>query len=206
MNLENDIKSRSLRMLRPVFDNWFQILKRYLDELDHEDCQWWYNERATLSSLAAAIWKADGIALEEYCTKKGKKSETWTGRCDLYFKLGRHNFACEAKQIWCAIGRRATIGIGFKKINDAVNMACREARNLDKDEGRRLGICFAIPYLPPSDSDKQIVEQQVAKWLKAMTAVNYSLIAWSFPEKTRLLSGYKEYIYPGTVVLIREIK
>ena len=191
-------------MLRPVLEQWFEVLKRYLDSFKKQrDRQWWYNERATLSSLAAAVWIADGIALEEYRTKKGKKSEKWAGRCDLFFRLGTHDFACEAKQVWCSFGSGATKTL--EKIKNALSIACKDAGNLDKNEGRRLGICFVIPYLPPSGTRQIIVDQQITRWLEAIMTLDYSLISWVFPKNTRSPVD-DSYIYPGVVMLIKEIK
>lgn len=201
MNPESYVNSGSLRVLHPVLHAWFEVMEKYLEGFDYTDCQWWYNERATLSSLAAAVWRAGGIALEEYCTEKGKKGDSWSGRCDLYFSLKTQGFACEAKQIWCAVGRQAQPSLG--KIKDALSTACSDARDLGKNEGRRLGICFAIPYLPPRD--KHIVDQQVLKWLKELISLKYSAIAWAFHEKTRSLTNENGYVYPGVAVLVQEV-
>jgi len=200
MALENYINSGSLRVLRPVLLAWFEVLEKYLESFDYKDCQWWYNERATLSSLAAAVWMAGGIALEEYCTTKGKKGNSWSGRCDLYFSLRTRDFACEAKQVWCAIGRKAKKGL--EKIDNALSTACNDAKGLGKNEGERLGICFAIPYLPPSD--KHIVDNQLLNWSKELKEVAFSSIAWAFPKKSRYMVTGNGYVYPGVAVLIKE--
>ncbi len=201
MILESYLNSGSLRVLRPVLLAWFEVIEKYSESFGYEDCQWWYNERATMSSLAAAVWRAGGIALEEYGTKKGKKGDSWSGRCDMYFSLKTQDFACEAKQVWCAIGRRAKAGLG--KITDALTTACSDARCLGKNQGRRLGICFAIPYLPPSDKD--IVDHQLLNWSKGLIGVDYTSIAWAFPKKARSMALDDGYVYPGAVVLIREV-
>jgi hypothetical protein len=201
MSPENFINSGSLRVLRPVFVAWFEIMEMYLESFDYKDCQWWYNERATLSSLAAAVWRAGGIALEEYCLEKGKKGDLWTGRCDLYFRLKTQDFACEAKQLWCSIGRKGKPGLG--NIKDVLSTACRDARVIGKNEGRRLGICFAIPYLPPSDKD--IVDNQLLNWSKKLKGIDFDSIAWFFPKMARSMAIENGNVYPGVVMLIKEI-
>jgi len=201
MEIESGVNSGNIKSLKKVFESWHEILEIYIRTSGYEDCPWWYNERATLSSLSAAIWKSNGIALEEYCTEKGKKDDEYSGRCDMYFYKGSNGFACESKQVWCAIGRRAKIGL--KKIESSINIACKDARNLNKNEGRRLGICFAVPYLPPSD--KPYIETRLGKWINQIQTLDYSSISWFFPSKTRYLENENGYFYPGVAVFVKEV-
>lgn len=198
------VNSGNLRSLKPIVDEWIDvILQKYVDYFSMEDVPWWYNERATLSSLAAAAWMAQGIALEEYKTQKGKKSNPRTGSCDLF--LGAESgawFECEAKQTWCAVGRRARNG--FESAKSGLKDACDNAKKLRKTEGvRRLGLCFLIPYLPIGDKD--YVVEQIEKWLKDLDGLKRDCIAWAFPEKTRYIEGSDKQIYPGVVLLVKEV-
>lgn len=63
---------------------------------DVPDVPWWYNVRASVGLLAAAVWKTGGYAFEEYSTKKKSK----VGRVDLEFGTGNEAFIVEAKQCW----------------------------------------------------------------------------------------------------------
>ena len=66
-----------------------------------DDCLYWYNERATVGSLAGAIWRTGGFAVEEYREPKKRKGKHYMGRTDLWFSLGENNRKCyvvEAKQ------------------------------------------------------------------------------------------------------------
>jgi len=202
MNIQSYINSGTIRSLHPILTAWLEVIGKYLDCFDNEDCPWWYNERATLSSFAAAVWAAGGIALEEYATVKGKSRESWTGRCDLYIGISSQEFACEAKQAWCPIGRKSQNG--FIKAEAGLNSACKDARELDKGEGRRLGICFAVPYLAPRD--EKHIEHQVKVWLQAVQGLDCSSIAWVFPEKAkRRIETENGYFYPGVAVMIKEV-
>ena len=203
MKLESYINSGKIRALHPVFKSWIDTNSEYLKYFDIPDCPWWYNERASLSTFAAAVWKANGIALEEYSIDKGKKHETWSGRCDLFIGLRSYQFACEAKQSWCPIGRNARNGI--TNLKNSLKEACKDARKLNKDEGRRLGICFAVPYLPPRDND--FIEKQLESWIKTIyESVEYDSIAWFFSEKIRRTKRNDNgYFYPGIAVIIKEI-
>lgn len=203
MNLESYINSGTIRSLHPILKSWINTNLEYLEYFDIPDCSWWYNERASLSSFAAAVWKANGIALEEYAIDKGKEHELWSGRCDLFIGLPSYQFACEAKQAWCPIGRTAKNGI--VNLKKGLTEACQDARKLPKEEGRRLGICFAVPYLPPRDNE--FIEEQLEHWLNSIcNSVNYDSIAWLFPREIRWnMKTANGIYYPGIVVIIKEI-
>lgn len=207
--MENTIKneyvnSGNIKSLYLILTNWIEINKRFLEHFEYKDSPWWYNERATLSSLAAATWLSGGIALEEYSTvKKYNEEKSWSGRCDLYIgtpsKIG---FACEAKQAWCPIGKKAENGI--VNAEKALNVACNDAKKLDGDEGSPLGICFAVPYLP--SRDENIIEEQLSNWLQLIEKIDHSSIAWIFPERARFsIESKNNYYHPGVVLLIREL-
>lgn len=82
--------------------------------------------------------------------------------------------------------------------------ACADARKLTKNEGRRLGLCFAVPYLPARDKDH--IEQQLKLWLKDLqNTIKYSSIAWAFPEEARYHKSNDGKFYPGVVLLVKEV-
>ena len=203
MQTESYINSGKIRALHPILKSWINTTLEYLKYFDEPDCSWWYNERASLSSFAAAVWKVGGIALEEYAIDKGKEHELWTGRCDLFMGLKSDQFACEAKQAWCPIGRTAKNGI--VNLKKGLTEACKDARKLPKEEGRRLGICFAVPYLPPRDN--KVIEKQLKNWLNSIcNSIDYDAISWLFPPKIRGdMKTVNGFYYPGTVLIIKEI-
>jgi hypothetical protein len=201
MIIDKFINSGSIRSLYPLLEKWIVVVNKYIKFCNCQDCQWWHTEPALISSLAAAAWQIGGIAIEEYCVEKGKKNESWPGQCDLYIDTGNQEFACEGKLICTAIGRQAS-----KKLNDVksgLDSACADARKLNKDEGRRLGVCFVVPYLP--SSDKRYIDQCIYRWLNKIETIGYSSIAWVFPKKTRMLKGDDACFYPGVVLLIKEV-
>lgn len=201
MQIERHINSGSIRQLYPVLQAWADALNQYLTYFDYDDNPWWYNERANLSCLAGAAWKVDGIALEEYRTEKGKVSDRWKGRCDLLLGTRDEIFGCEAKQVWCPVGRKAKKGVQVAK--KGLKKACEDARNLTKDEGRRLGLCFVVPYLPKRDKDH--VDQQIKAWLNDLRNIECCSIAWCFPEMARNLTSTTGEFYPGVVLLVKEV-
>lgn len=100
----------SLRYMRPLLETWLSQQKRGLGILDSNDAPWWYNERASLSILAGAIWLRGGYVIEEHVTTKVSSKESKSGpshvggRGDLYFYFGRSHFVVEAKHYWPILG------------------------------------------------------------------------------------------------------
>src|SRR4051812_574579 len=99
--------------IAPLLKKWIHANREYVHRCVDEDAPWWYLERASVSTVAAAAWLAKGIALEEYTTAKsrlplkGRPRVSQNCRCDLYFSLLKnkkknthHDFICEAKLIW----------------------------------------------------------------------------------------------------------
>jgi hypothetical protein len=68
------------------------------------DVGWWYNERASISLLAAAAGRAGAIALEEYFTDpaplKRRPRKYKYLRQDLCLKVNHSEYVGEAKQVW----------------------------------------------------------------------------------------------------------
>ena len=200
-----DIKAGNIRSLDSVLNKWNKILHKYLEKTHYWDCHWWHIERAILSSFAAAVWLNDGIALEEYSEEKKIKNQnrTYTGRCDLYFEIGKQGFVCEAKKITCGIGGKSKKSNTIDLVKRGLKEACNDARDLLDDSGRRLGMCFVVPRLPKAqikNKDKPIIEfQEIIK-----EKIDYSSIAMVFPQKTEDLNT-ERYHYPGVVLLIKEV-
>ena len=76
---------------------------------------------------------------------------------------------------------------------------------LQKQEGRRLAICFAVPYLPKADQNK--LKSLIMKFIEALsrssaTAYAYYFIADNFEN----CEGDDGRLYPGNAVIIKEIK
>ena len=205
------INTGKIKSLYSVLNKWNEVLHIYLKKSGYEDCHWWHIERAILSSFAAAVWLNDDIALEEYSSeRKGKHGRKYSGRCDLYFKTGKHDFNCEAKKITCGIGGRSKKSNTIKLVKSGLKEAYNDAKKIPKDdeyEGRRLGMCFVVPRLPKTEienKDKPITDfQENIKNNKEK--IGYSSIAMIFPEKTRKQDKEEKHHYPGIVLLIKEV-
>lgn len=202
MDLDSYVNSGNFKSLHPILNEWILCIDKFLSEAD--DRAWWYNERATLSILAAAAWMSGSgnIALEEYVTDKGHKASSYKGRCDLFIGTKSNNYACEAKQIWCSIGGSAKNTQEI--IKKGLKSSEKAARKLQSHEGQRLAITFIVPKLPPSDESN--IDKLLKLWLKEIRTYECSCIAWTFPAKIRRQpSESSGYFYPGVVMIIQEI-
>jgi len=198
-----------LRALRGLLREWTWLNREIARTWGWEDCPWWCNERASISTLAGAVWNSRGIALEEYASRKRKVRGEALGRCDLYFKIGKTGFVAEAKHCWLRAGIRAENLQA--RVSRCLSRACRDARknspSLNKDE-ILLGIAFIVPRIPRSDVDhvgKRIVDVQNV--LEIFAKKKQCAIAWIFPRNSRkLMVAEDDCIYPGIAVLIQRVR
>jgi hypothetical protein len=179
-----------------LLKKWFRILNDW--ESDGQDAAYWYNERATTSTLAAAVWRCNGFALEEYrCSRLYGKQER-LGRADLWFKLAgdTSEYVVEAKQAWPstpkAMGTRAT------ELLDAAS----EQLSHDTYEGAsKVALVFlALRRKEQPDSTGTFLEP----FIEAARKVESEVLAWHFGPRVRALwSERAEAHYPGVIVLAK---
>lgn len=213
MNLQKNIRveiNKPLKSLTPIIKKWIDLIEKYSAKWKNEDALYWYNERATLSTFAGAIWLSGGDALEEFSSTKikstykrsGKQS---SGRTDLRFHWRGEDYIVEAKQISPSL-HKSRIPITVQ-LQGALENACDDVKKFSPQDSRkkfvRIGITFLTPYLPKSrysDIESRILELKTDLNRKH----NYHLLAWLFLDSTRKLQ-YESFIYPGLVIAARVI-
>lgn len=105
---EISVKNEALNSFKPIIMAWFQVLEDYANlsnvgtELDR-DSAFGYRERPQVGFLAAAAWRAGGVALEEWGTSKGDETVQSYGRNDLWIRLGVKEWFIEAKHHFCRL-------------------------------------------------------------------------------------------------------
>jgi hypothetical protein len=139
--------SMQLRPLKPVFEKLRSVHEYYIASLrKNDDCGFWYRERPHIGFLAAAIWLAGGIALEEYGTHKTIKQKRKRGRADLYFKIANSSFYCEAKHLTLTLGKD-TVALSRK--------VCAKLKKQPVDSGYcKLGYVLALCFVTVRVADK----------------------------------------------------
>lgn len=206
-----------LQAINPVLTKWCELVEHY-SKVTNDAC-YWYNERATLSTIASAAWQQEWVALEEYSTKKFRgfdpenqeKPPHGSGRCDifLYNPVAQDGFACEAKQAWQPIGNeRVKNPLGV--VENKRKAAWSDAGRLNKFEAKnRLAITICVPMLafrqaqgwlnPDSATDQILAWCERLKILKDVDSM-----AYVFPSYTRMLSNdEKKRAFPGVALLVR---
>lgn len=218
--LPNDIHGlkiqSTLKGLRPVLQEWIHVVAAYSASYKNEgDVCYWYNERTSVGMLAAAAWRQEWVALEEFTTRKAHKESKGTdasGRCDLKISNSSASYAIEAKQAWQPIGSR--VKDPWRYVNQQRIKATEDARNLFKDQGsHRLGVVFATPRLKVSDAQKgedqfETTTTLINEWLSGLQQLkNVEGYAYIFPARNRRQVGHDDrYIWPGTLMLLKQTR
>lgn len=218
---------KALTPLSAMLKEWIKVNEHYVN-VHGDDACWWYNERATLSSLAGAAWRVGWLALEEYGTTKGDgsrdaatgKPKSKYGRCDMYVTAGdfrsSSSYSVEAKQIWRPIG--PYVANPIEMLEESLKDAWKDAGKLSKEEAdKRLAITFIVPSFPASLlsahacamqdlNEQEIATDLVQRWLdEVVQRIKCDALAYCFPKKARVLrSNRNERIFPGIVSVIRQ--
>jgi hypothetical protein len=204
INTSSGLNIKSLQLLRPVLRKWIQLNNK-LDWFQEQDAPWWYNERASVSFYAGAVWQSKGWSFEEFSTEKiiTSKRNIQIGRCDIVFSINDKAFSAEAKQIW------PTLTSNFKSTTDNVNkslyISCKEAlKNIDIGY-TCLGMVFVTPQLHISKKDH--IDYYIKGLIDQLLRIDFSTIAWVFPKMTRNLrpdNKNRNYIFPGVILIIKK--
>lgn len=210
------VRAGQLQTLKPLLDAWTKAVLHYCKITNHLDNPWWFNERASLSTLAGAAWTLPNwAALEEFNTRKrggilprNKTGDgTRHGRCDLYISQRKgYSYAIEAKQAWQAIGDGQD-GVSTFKMMQA---AWDDVSKLDKKEAdRRLAVTFVIPYLPRKIAKERNAREVVVDWLTSDPFAHRTrkthAQAWVFPANSEEYFNEKTgRVFPGIVALVEE--
>lgn len=207
MLIERGVKINRLSELQPVLEQW-QNLNDDPSWFEDEDAPWWYNERASLSIFAGAIWKSGGSAFEEFSsTKDNGIDQTYSGRCDIEFGVGRSEFMGEAKQCWINLDEDWRENI--KEVHSSIDAARRDVLQVPLWRNHsRLGIVFVVPSI--SKKKKDGVDVYLNSFIEKIIEINNVTVAWVFPRKARCLEPPKNSsaagnIFPGVVILLVEM-
>lgn len=194
--------AKTSKQLDTVLGKWksLQSLKWW----DYEgDAPWWYNERASLSLFAGAVWRSGGWVFEEFSTKrrvpKGRsKYKRSSGRCDIMFGIGKERFIGEAKQCWPNLSRG--IDTGLKEVKQLLEIALKLTSQLPADGFEKMAIVFVTPRI------RQSKKKHIVKRIRQFTAQlrrEEDVTLKSFFPKTGHRVRERGYIYPGVALLIK---
>lgn len=198
----------TLRIVQPVLEKW-QALNQDDFWFEEGDAPWWYNERATLSLFAGAIWQSGGRVFEAFSSRKaigapGRKVNSKSGRGELQFWVGERGFVAEVKQCWPILGR--DMQTARKVVESALSQAKNEVLRLPALDGESLGITFAVPRVHLSR--QEAIDKHLQGFIDQILTIEHTTMAWVFPQVARDRRPPAEeglssdYIFPGVVVLL----
>ncbi|MCL2722875.1 MAG: hypothetical protein FWD69_00410 [Polyangiaceae bacterium] len=177
---------------------WFKVLDQYGDAVP-DDVAYWYNERATLSTLAGALWRSGGVVLEEYSTVRvddGSRALESHGRVDLWCKIGEADYTIEAKQGYCK-GHKEFNSLAADRLKEASNQC-----NTDKYPGTyQLAMVFIVPSLKERPTDMR-------EWVDVVQSFNADLadlkaLYLDVEGPQSKMGEAKDRYFPGVVLLAR---
>jgi hypothetical protein len=176
------------------------LLQEYEELFDGEDCVYWYNENAVTSLLAGSIWKAGGIAFQEFNCQR----EEGLGRADLWFQLDGKPYLVEAKIIYPT---------SAKGVNDRASKALGAAEaqvlGVTNDKGTRVALCFVSPKISQRGrSASEDVGKEMEKIAKALQDRDDIQIYLSYQTKKDYWDSDKltgrdgsDHRWPGTFIV-----
>ncbi|MEK1941642.1 MAG: hypothetical protein AAAB16_14830 [Pseudomonas sp.] len=195
------ISCSTLQPLSPVLRSWIACVQRYIDVWDGDDLPYWYNERANISILAGAAWKADWTAIEEYQITKvateASQQGTSIGRNDLYVANEIYGFCIEAKVAYVDI---EDLNTAKKHIVGRCSQAIFDAGRLDYDEPR-LGAVFVAPYSVGVEAS----EEQIRLFQESILTCDSQALAWLTPTNAMKTASHDNKYYPMVALMLMTV-
>jgi hypothetical protein len=154
--------------------------------------------------LAGAVWKLrtarDDYAFEEYSSVKKRKKKRIAGRLDLEFSVSKQRFIAEAKQCWLRSPKNERF---VERIIDAIKRAGQDVPGFKPYGMRRLAVVFGVPSFKQSNLAE--LQDHIDRFIKDAVQIDAHAVAWAFP-KLRRTPIWEDFIYPGVVLWVKEIK
>jgi hypothetical protein len=189
-----------LRDFDDLLWEWTSIIERTVRVWHPAGIPWWNTERASLSLFAGAIWKAGGIAFEEFSAERvSSPNNARRGRIDLYFSYWGKDFVAEAKQCWPNVGHR-TQQPAQEVVATSLQQAICEVQTVAAEYNQKLAIVFATPWFPIAEM--QEIGQCLKYWQREAEAVvcDCKAVYWLRECSWAEVNGY---VYPGGAVFIK---
>jgi hypothetical protein len=187
----------ALSFLSGPMKEMFAIMDRYVD--DHKsdgyvDMPYHYNERATLSILAGAIWRSDAnnLVLEEFGTQKKWSEGEYRGRRDIWFRASGRRCFGEVKQEGPQLSRRRTNIAKLLNVLQIETQTVQQAlSNVPAPERPEigLGILFIAPWA--LQANIMNAEERLDKYHRALES---GLELWCGQNELQVL--WASYIRP----------
>lgn len=192
------INDKKLSWLSPILDQWLRINRDYIEEYDCEDSLYWYNERAIISSLAGAVWKCGGFAMEEYSSEKGKGKNKKTGRIDLYLYFSDNEVISEAKMNWLYLYKNFNKDFG-EIIEESMKDAMSDLKTTLQSNPVDFG--FAISFIVPHWKSELDSSELLIRFKEYVEDYECSFYAWFNNKSGKDILSSDGYVYNSVVMV-----
>ncbi|QJE74332.1 hypothetical protein HHL28_15735 [Aerophototrophica crusticola] len=168
--------SDELKFLEGALHQFHENLTYYAEAGGWEDLPHFYNERATLSFLAAAAWQKKLLAIEEFVNWKKKEDVDYLGRCDIWIaeRDKQQSASIEVKQFWPKPGTRSETFSTWLSHGD-------KAAAGNPRYGFRVAMTFFSPVIPVGSETGETLAV-VRKIAETVERDGSDGIAWWFPD------------------------
>ncbi len=129
-------------------------------------------------------------------TSRGKYKKH-SGRCDIMFGIGKKQFIGEAKQCWPVLG--PSLQNSVEEVNSCLKTALAQVSQLPSEEGERVAIVFVTPRIHASE--QAAVKTRVREFVDQLITKHMAM-GCLFPKSGDKIA-YRNYIYPGVILLIK---
>ena len=190
--------SLSMKWADKWLAEWNRMHLDYAQYMNGADALYWYGERANLTSLASAAWRAGFHAIEDFSAMKRRlpASEKHSGCVDLYVAHGTLSSIVEAKM--CSLTPQTT----GAQISLAMDEALEDATKSNFGE-QGIGAVFYVLRARQDD----ITDAMLLECIERIRTTKPSAVAWCFPALTRHLRsdrpGQKKLAWPGVVLSLK---
>lgn len=188
-----------------ILKNWLDINDDYWRKYK-DDALFYYNERASISILAGAIWRNGDCAMEEFSSLKGSSRNTRLGRVDLWFMLGDQEYIVEAKQRWPPFyDSDADLDFDFKQsLKTGLEEAFTDASDLryhwENYLDGLIGLLFVVPRVAPTYAESSGLAEEIMRFIKTVEEADADFYAYLFNDEKKLI-GTEGHICPGVALL-----
>lgn len=195
--------SERLNVLRPVLAEWANMVERFCADVGVPP--YWHIEPSAVGLLAAAVWRAGGIAVEEYNAKRSRGPRTAQGHCDLWVRMpDSTTLMLEAKHQWIAWKprpQRWSPPKNHRGMAEAVRDCLGEAEAVLRITHAAPGVVkvalvFVPCFLRPSDVTE--VSGHLRGFVDQLNIEDRDIGAWVLPKDGLSYEGFEHNIYPGT--------
>jgi hypothetical protein len=172
-------------------------LESYLNKV--KDSPFAYRERTQVGFFAAACWRLDVPALEEWRTMKGTIEDPIKGRCDLW--IDTNDFHIEAKHAWSnVVHSDARI---IQGVSTTLDLAEVSAKVLTCDACSKLAFSFVTACIPKEEFER--CEVLTERWLQIVSNIPCDALAWYMPKIQRPQPFDFPHLAVGTALLVKRV-